>query len=139
MPGAQLLGARSISFALYPHQGSWHEADLNNVAELYAHDFLATRGTSGETPDGTPPAGQSGLTVTGRGVVMTALYRRGEWLELRLLAQHPEATTARVSGGLAAAREVDLLGRPTGSLEVENWAVTLALRPWEIRTLQLRR
>jgi alpha-mannosidase len=139
MPGAQLLGAQSISFALYPHQGSWHEADLNNVAELYAHDFLATRGTSGETPDGTTPAGQSGLTVTGRGVVMTALYRRGEWLELRLLAQHPEATTARVAGGLAAAREVDLLGRLTGSLEVENGAVTLALRPWEIRTLQLRR
>ena len=42
-------------------------------------------------------------------------------------------------GGLTAAREADLLGRPGADLPVTGGALRLDLRAWEIRTVQLQR
>jgi alpha-mannosidase len=72
-------------------------------------------------------------------VVLSSLRRRGEWSELRLVCQHPDPVTATVGGGLVAAREVDLLGRPGPDLPVADGALRLDLRAWEIRTVQLQR
>ena len=69
---------------------------------------------------------------------MTALRRRGEWLELRLVAERATATEAVVDGPFDAARDADLLGRPLGSLATDGGTLRLALDPWEIRTVQLR-
>jgi mannosylglycerate hydrolase len=72
-------------------------------------------------------------------VVLSSLRRRGDWLELRLVCQHPHPVTATVGGGLVAAREADLLGRPGPDLPVADGALRLGLRAWEIRTVQLQR
>jgi alpha-mannosidase len=72
-------------------------------------------------------------------VVLSSLRRRESWLELRLACQHPDPVTATVGGGLAAAREADLLGRPGADLPVVDGALRLDLRAWEIRTVQLQR
>jgi mannosylglycerate hydrolase len=76
--------------------------------------------------------------VEGEGVTLSALRRRGEWLELRLACQHPEPVTATVGGGLLAARDADLLGRPGVALSVPGGALRLELGAWEVRTLLLR-
>jgi mannosylglycerate hydrolase len=79
------------------------------------------------------------VAVEGEGVVLSALRRRGDWLELRLACQRPTAVTATVAGHLTAARAADLLGRPGAELPVAGGALRLDLSPWEIRTVHLQR
>ena len=80
-----------------------------------------------------------GLAVEGDGVVLTALRRRGEWLELRVVAETADATEAAIHGPFDEARGADLLGRPAGALPMQPGAgaLRLPLGPWEIRTVLL--
>lgn len=136
IPEAQLRGSRSFRFALLPHAGSWEAADTADMAERYAHPFVVVRGNG---PAGSEPSTDPvGLTVGGSGVALSALRRRDEWLELRLVARTGRATEASVEGAFDVAREVDLLGRPLGELPGEPGRLRLAMGPWEIRTIQLR-
>ncbi|HEX5878694.1 MAG TPA: alpha-mannosidase [Actinomycetota bacterium] len=137
-PGAQCLGERVADLAVYPHPGTWHEDRVLAVMECFRHDLLAALGT-GPASITARGLGAAGLEVDGDGVVLSSLRRRGGWLELRLACQHPVPVTATVRGGLAAAREADLLGRPGPDLPVAGGALRLDLRAWEIRTVQLQR
>ena len=139
MPAAQMHGRRTIKFGLYPHAGSWDGAGVIAVAESYANEFVVARGgwRSGMEPGATLPGG---LTVSGRGVVLTALHRRDDWLEIRIVAERPHATTATIAAGISAARNVDFLGRPGDKVEVlPDGSVLVPLDPWEIRTIQIQR
>ena len=140
-PGAQCLGIRQVDLAMYPHGGPWHRDQVLTLAECFRHDLLGA-------PGGGPPGSASdpgrgleghGLWIDGEGVVLSSLRRRGDWLELRLACQHPDSVTASVGGGLVAAREADLLGRPGADLPVDGGTLRLDLRAWEIRTVHLQR
>jgi alpha-mannosidase len=136
-PGAQCLGPWSVGLAVLPHAGPWHADGVLAQAERYQHELLAVPGTGpGPPPAALPEA--AGLAMEGDGVVLSALRRRGEWLELRLACQHPDPVTATVGGGLLAAREADLLGRPGAPLPLNAGTLRLELGAWEIRTLLLR-
>ena len=135
IPDAQCRGDWSIGFGLYPHAGSWSEAGVTAQAERYAHDLLAVAGHAA----GAAGAAEEGLRVEGDGVVLSALRRRGDWLELRLVCEAPDAVVARVSGGFSEARTADLLGRPGEPLPLEEGALLLELPAWRIQTVQLRR
>ena len=81
-----------MRFALMPHAGSWADAGVVAVAERYQHPALVVRGTGPVRPDARRaevPAAQQGLTIEGDGVVLSALRRRGDWLELRVVAETP--------------------------------------------------
>ena len=140
-PGAQCPGPRVADLAIYPHPGAWHEDGVLALAECFGHDLLAAAGTAQAGTGVATVRGLDGhgLSVGGEGVVLSSLRRRGDWLELRLVCQHPEAVRATVGGGLAAARAADLLGRPGAELPVAGGVLRLELRPWEIRTVQLQR
>jgi alpha-mannosidase len=72
---------------------------------------------------------------------MTSLRRRGDWLELRLVAETPTETTALVGGAgapVTAARLCDLLGRAGETVPVYDGVLSLPMRAWQIRTIQLR-
>jgi alpha-mannosidase len=130
--------------AIYPHPGAWHEDAVLALAECFRHDLLAAPGTAQPGTPGTATRivrGMEGhgLSVGGEGVVLSSLRRRGDWLELRLVCQHPEAVSATVAGGLVAARAADLLGRAGAELPVAGGVLRLELRPWEVRTVQLQR
>jgi alpha-mannosidase len=138
VPAAQLPGERSMRFALMPHAGSWSTAGVLTMAERYQHGALIVRGRGrGQEPIDEAALGR-GLSVEGDGVVLTALRRRGEWLELRVVAETATATEAVIEGPFEAARDADLLGRPLGALATDGGTLRLALGPWEIRTVQLR-
>jgi mannosylglycerate hydrolase len=141
VPGAQLLGPWQFGFALLPYAGSWDRAGVLAASEAYHHPFVTAAGTStGERGDGSPTPG-FGLRLIGEGVVLSALRRREEWLELRLVAENPTTTTAHITapGPFAEAREVDLLGRIGAELPVaSDGSITLSLGPWEIRTIRVR-
>ncbi len=136
VPAAQLLGARSFRFALLPHAGTWADAGTRDAAERYRHPFAVVRGSGPlDAPTGEVP----GLRLDGEGVVLTAVRRRDDWLEVRLVNERAEASRAVLGPSIAAAREADLLGRPGADLDVSADGLTLDLGPWEIRTVQLRR
>jgi alpha-mannosidase len=141
-----------VALAVLPHAGPWHADGVPQQAERYQHELLAAPGTGPGLPlrkpeppalrEPAPPpaplAEAAGLAVEGDGVALSALRRRGAWLELRLACQHPDPVTATVGGGLLAAREADLLGRPGAPLPLSGGALRLELGAWEIRTLLLR-
>ena len=137
-PAAQCLGPAEVSLAVMPHDGSWLAADLVAAAERYRHPLVHRPGAG----DGNVrPSQVEGLSVLGPGVAMTSLRRRGDWLELRLVAETSEATTALVgstSAPVTAARTCDLLGREGETLPVEGGLLRLPMRPWQIQTVQLR-
>ena len=103
--------------------------------EHYRHPFLTVRGTAA----GGPLSQGRGLELEGPGVVLSSLRRRDDWLELRLVCERPEPSSAVVTGEFREAREVDLLGRPRRPLSVEAGALRVDLGAWEICTVQLRR
>jgi alpha-mannosidase len=137
IPDAQLRGPWSVELALHPHERSWADADVLGLLERYRHPFLTAPGSGRDAQRSLGP--ETGLELEGDGIALSALRRRDGWLELRLACERPRAGTAVVSGGFREAREVDLLGRPLGPLEVESGSLRLELGAWEIRTVQLAR
>ncbi|HSL75653.1 MAG TPA: hypothetical protein VK867_01820, partial [Candidatus Limnocylindrales bacterium] len=135
IPAAQLLGGRTLRFALMPHAGDWVTAGTLVAAEHYRHPFVVVRGTRPAAEDGTAVPG---LRIDGQGVVLSALRRRGDWLELRVVNEAAHRRTATIHMPLEAVRDADLLGRSGGSSEVRQDAVTIDLGPWEIKTIQVR-
>jgi len=132
----QRLGSCEFAFALLPHAGEWAGAGVLDAAERYRHPFLVRRGTSAEPDE--PATEGAGLAVEGDGVVLSALRCRGAWLEARVVAQSRTPTRCTIRGPFEEARDADLLGRALEPLPTEPGVLRLDLRPWEIRTVQLR-
>jgi mannosylglycerate hydrolase len=135
VPAAQLQGTRSYRFALMPHAGTWSAAGTSAAAERYRHPFLVVRGSGAADAS---PADVPGLAIDGDGVVLSAVRRRAEWLEVRVVNQGGDHRRATLRVPVDAAREADLLGRPGAISAASGVALTLDLGPWEIRTVQLR-
>jgi alpha-mannosidase len=108
LPAAQCLGPWSAGFALFPHSGSWLEAGVLDEMEGYQHRFLTApgEGSQAAVPEGV------GLQLSGDGVILSALRRRGDRLEARVVNQTAEPRTATLAGQ------------------------AVELRPWEIRSLE---
>ncbi|MET7993958.1 glycoside hydrolase family 38 C-terminal domain-containing protein [Amycolatopsis sp. NPDC005232] len=131
-PLAQQIGTTTVQLAVLPHKGDWRAGSLLDAAERYRHPLHATLGTG---PVDAPPASRHGLTA--EGAVLTSLRRREGTLEVRLVAQSPEAAAAVVRGSFTSAQRVDLLGKPGETVPVTDGELRLSLRPWEIATLHL--
>ncbi|MGH2750759.1 MAG: alpha-mannosidase [Actinomycetota bacterium] len=136
IPGAQCIGPVEQSFALFPHAAPWQEAGALEQRERFAHPFVVMTGRGDS--EGRPGA-RNGLQIEGRNVVLTSLRRRRDALEVRLVCQQSEPTTAVISGDISAAVATDLLGGEPSPLTVAGGRVEAPLQPWEILTLQIRR
>jgi alpha-mannosidase len=122
--------------AVLPYQGSWAAAGIAAQAERYRHDLVPADGTAAEEG---PLEAVTGLRIDGDGgTVLSSLRRRGRWLELRVVREHPDPGRATVTGPFTRARACDLLGHPGSPLPVSAGTLHLDLDPWEIRTLHLR-
>jgi mannosylglycerate hydrolase len=137
VPNAQLLGDRTFRFAILPHAGDWIAADAVAMAERYRHAFLHARGT-GAGDDAGRRSPSDGVRIDGAGIVMSALRRREEWLELRVVNEQGVPAQATIHANAEAARQVDLLGRVLDHLPLRDGSLALELGPWELRTVQLR-
>lgn len=139
-PEAQCRGLRTVEFGLLPYSGAWHDGGVLEAAEAFRHEVATLPGTA---PSATElPASATGLELSGTGVVLASLRRTdgGEWLEARLIAEHPRATGAVLRlDGLVEACRADLLGTPVEPVAVVDGTVSLPLRAWEIATVRLRR
>ncbi len=134
-------GAQQARLALYPHKGDWkaggtlrrgHEFN----APLLAHAPMAHAGAL--------PAETSFVQAGPANVVLAALkketgyYERG-WI-VRLYEAEGRETEARLDlPWEAIATEVDLIERPLGGPLGEGKALTIPLKPYEIKTVRLLR
>jgi alpha-mannosidase len=137
VPGAQLVGPWRFGFAVMPHPGGWEEDGVLAAAEAF-HLPVATAAGRGDAA--AAMRATAGLVIEGSGVVLSALRRRDEELEVRLVAEASRPTTALLTAPsrIVAARDVDLLGRPGDVLPVrEDGTLAVSLTPWQIRTIRL--
>jgi len=151
VPAAQMVGPWRFALGLLPNPGGWDAPGVLDAVEAYQLPFVTAPGRADtssrrehdETAPLEPPAARlpAGLRIEGRGVLLSALRRRGEELELRLVAKTSTATTATISGlPIVTARDVDLLGRAGPERPVEtDGSMRLELGAWEIRTIRVRR
>jgi len=142
VPDAQLVGPWRFRFALLPHKGSWSGAAAEGTGVLGAaeayHLPAVTAPATG--PAAAVASETQGMRIDGTGVVLSALRRRNDELEIRLVAESPAPTAATLTApvGFARARDVDLLGRTGADLTLEpDGALRLPLRAWEIRTVRV--
>jgi alpha-mannosidase len=135
-PSGQGLGARALAFALLPRLAAVPDPDVLTALERYRQPLLAAPG-QGATD--LAPRSERGLSVSGPGVVLTSLRRRGDALELRLVNETAAQGTARIEGPFRSLARTDLLGRPIGQAAFAEAGAEVALGPWEIVTLQLHR
>ncbi len=142
VPAAQMVGPWRFAFGLLPTAGPWDAPEVVAAADAYQLPFVTAPGrAAGEAgAEARSGTGLAGLRIDGRGVVLSALRRRGDELELRLVARTATATEATISGrSFASARDVDLLGRPGSDRPIAaDGSLRVGLDAWEIRTLRVR-
>jgi alpha-mannosidase len=130
LDGPQMLGHRSVDYALLPHRGDWHDADLYDVADevLVPLERIRAGGVVGAHRE---PAGAR-LGVDGARV--SAVLREPGGLLVRVFNPSPDPATGTVEqdGAPATGWAVDLAGRP-----LQRFEGGVELRPWEIATLRL--
>jgi alpha-mannosidase len=127
--GAQMLGARRVRYAVYPHRGDWRAADCYGAADAFGVPFERVRGGS---PGARRPASGHALHVDGAEV--SAVTRASGGLQVRVFRTDPDAgpVTVEYEGAPARGWVVDLAGRPIAPFEG-----AVDLEPWDIATLQL--
>ncbi len=141
VPNAQMRGRWRMTFALYPHAGSWREDDVVAAAERYRHGLITAPGSAdGDAPWPPPRAGEDAFSLEGPSVALSSLRRRADgWIEARIVNLGTEPQTSVLRSDLTEAREADLCGRPGANLAVVDGSLRIALRAAEILTVQLRR
>lgn len=133
IPEAQCRGPVAVTVGIVPHRGSWVDADLVRLAEEFRLPMCARRGSG---PNAAALHRVDGIFVDGRGVVMSALRRVGDELELRVVAESPHAVTAQITG-VDRVRRCTLAGTEIATLGVMDGTCVLSMQPWEIATLRL--
>jgi alpha-mannosidase len=101
--GAQLQKPIALEYALLPHRGDWHAADLYTAADEFLVPFVhAPAGVGGERS-------ASGRALTVQGAIVSAVQRDAGGVTVRLFNPSPGEVTASLDHGDAGER---LGGRP---------------------------
>jgi alpha-mannosidase len=108
VPGAQLLGEQTATYALVPHRGRWSDAALHDVATRVLTPLPVATVTTGFATR--PRHGTAGPMIEIDRSEVAAFRRRVDGdLEVRIFNPHLDPTTTTLPDG---AVRVDLVGRP---------------------------
>jgi alpha-mannosidase len=138
-PGAQELGPQRFEYALLLHEGNWEAGDVLTDAQRYAappRPFAPGLKARIEV-------GRSLVEIAPSSVILLATYPSEVGVVIRLLNAAPRSSHATVRPAFPPreALEVDPLERPipdASGLLLEDGAVHVSLRPWQIFTLLIR-
>jgi alpha-mannosidase len=137
--GFQIGREQTLRYALVPHVGDWREAGVFRDGMEFNHPLLVRKVLP---HGGSLPARWGLLEVSTPNVVVSALKpgRDGTAVLRVYEATGRPAPGTRISfnARLAEAVSANLLEDPEGELRVENNAVSVDLRPYQIRTIRLR-
>jgi alpha-mannosidase len=131
-------GIQHFTYALYPHAGSWKQAQtVRRGYEL--NDPLKAEQVFPHT--GTLPAEHSWASIENPNVTLTAIkkaedsdaliFRMYEW------AGTPTQVKLHIPPGATAATETNLMEKPEGTaLNLSGDTITVPIKPYEILTIQ---
>jgi alpha-mannosidase len=132
-------GHHEFTYSLYPHGGSWREAQTVRRGYELNYKLIAVQPHKHE---GTLPAEHSFVRVEADNVVLTALKKSEDdnSLVLRFYEWAGKEAEVRLHlpPGTQSASETDLMEKSITDLAVHNDAVTVHAKPYEIKTLKVR-
>jgi len=140
-------GPQELAYALYPHPGSWKEAGTIRRGYEFNYPLIVRRIMAHA---GNLERERSFVRVDPENVVLTAFKKEMGYAErgviLRFCETFGRATDVKISLAWAvAAEDVDLLERPVRAkkapvgVSADGFEITLALAPYEIRTVRVVR
>jgi alpha-mannosidase len=133
-------GLHRFCYSLLPHAGDWREAQVPRRAyELNA----PLRAAQARGPAPSLVAGPSSFVqVEGNSAIVETIKvaHDGDGLVVRMYESHNQRDAVRLTFGraVASAAETDLLEREIGPAEVSANSVSVALKPFEVKTLRVR-
>jgi alpha-mannosidase len=132
-------GHHEFTYSLYPHAGSWRDAQTVRRGYELNYKLLPT---VTEQHQGTVAAEKSLIQVQAENVVVTALKRAEDdgALVLRFYEWAGKETDVRIQlpPGAQSASDADLMERPVGTLAVQKGVVTVHTKPYEIKTVKVQ-
>ncbi len=122
-----------FTYSLYPHEGDWRDADTPHMAYRLNEPVRAAQGDA---------EFESFVRVDAPGVVVEAVKAAedGNGVIVRAYECFGRRTRAAFEFGapVAGARAVNILEEPIGDVEFSGNAVTVPMRPYEIKTLRVK-
>jgi alpha-mannosidase len=132
-------GHHEFTYSLYPHAGTWRDAQTVRRGYELNYKLLAIRS---QKHDGTLPAEYSFVKIESDNVVLTAVKKSedDDSLVLRFYewAGREEDVKLQLPAGARSASETDLMERSIADLAVHDDVVTVHTKPYEIKTIKVR-
>jgi alpha-mannosidase len=125
-------GVRKFSYAIWPHSGPWREARVPRHAWEFNAPVLAQPGRLAKR--------EQSFLATSANVIVEAVRRVGNDIEIRLVESDGEAGVAEVSLKLphSAARRTNLMGEQAEALRGHAGTYRFNVKPQQIVTLRFR-
>lgn len=138
--GFQISVERSLRYAIVPHASDWKTAAVYRDGLEFNHPLLVRKAAGHPGP----LSGRWGLIdVSNAQVVVSSLAPGRDGTAIvrvyEATGQPAEGVTLTVRPGLTAATEVNLLDDAGRELPVSGGAVRIDLKPFEIRSIRLKR
>ena len=131
-------GEHDFTYSLYPHGGSWRDAETVRRGYELNYKLIAARV---EKHEGELSPEHSFVGVSGNNVVVTALKKTqaDNSLVLRYYewAGKEGDVKFELPPGARHAWETDMLERPTGDLPLEHDTIVAHTKPYEIKTIKI--
>jgi alpha-mannosidase len=131
-------GEHEFTYSLYPHGGTWREAQTVRRGYELNYRLLAMQTGNHE---GTLPPSYSFVQVAPENVVLTAVKKAEDdsALVLRFYewAGREADIALHIPSGARSASETDLMERSLAGLPVKGGAVTIHTKPYEIKTVKV--
>ncbi|HYA63352.1 MAG TPA: alpha-mannosidase [Candidatus Sulfotelmatobacter sp.] len=132
-------GHHEFTYALYPHGGTWRDAQTVRQGYDLNYPLIPFATTSHQ---GVLPGSHSFLSLGGEGVVLTALKKAEDSNDLivRFYEVFGKEADVRLQFSFAvdSASDANLLEEPDGPLPVQGQTVTVHTKPYEIKTIRVR-
>ncbi|MGC1436314.1 MAG: glycoside hydrolase family 38 C-terminal domain-containing protein [Terriglobales bacterium] len=132
-------GHHEFTYSLYPHAGTWRDAQTVRRGYELNYKLLAIRS---QKHDGTLPAEYSFVKIESDNVVLTAVKKSedDDSLVLRFYEWAGKEVDVKLQlpAGAQSTSETDLMERSIADLAVHDGIVTVHTKPYEIKTLKVR-
>jgi len=132
-------GHHEFTYSLYPHAGTWREAQTVRRGYELNDEPIAMQT---ENHQGPLRARHSFVEVQSENVVLTAVKKAEDDSALILRfyewAGKEGDVKLQLPAGVESASETDLMERPIATLTVQNGAVTVHTKPYEIKTVKVQ-
>ena len=132
-------GEHDFTYSLYPHGGTWREAQTVRRGYELNYKLIAVQT---EQHVGALPPQHSFVNIEADNVVLTAIKKSedNQSLTLRFYEWAGKESDVKIQlpPGALSASETNLMEQPIGSLSIQNDAIAIHTKPYEIKTVQVK-